>query len=445
MNILRWAAIAALLTAGIMPAQNYKIVFSFGNALGTTTPYDSYIGPLQQSRGGALFGAGDTDGTTGKAFRLTTSGALTIVHSFNGTVPVGGLVLARSGFFWGTTTGGGAYEGGQIFKMTPDGSVTSWDIPFTGYPEAPPIQSLAGDFYGTITQESGSIYRITNDGIFTELHRFVYTDGAHPWGRLFQATNYWFYGTTLTGGAYDHGTIFRINSSGTLQTLFSFGNGPRGSRPTAGLIQASDGNFYGMTSSGGASGDGVIYKMTPDGIVSALHSFTGGSDGQSPQGELVEATDGNLYGTLLLGGALNGGVLFRITRTGSYTVLHSFDPATGSAPHAGLMQHTNGLLYGTLGAGGPENGGAVFSYNIGAAPFVTYVPVYGRVGTQVEILGQGFTSSSIVSFNGAHAEATEVHQTFLRATVPSGATSGYITVTTASGTLKSNKEFLIRP
>jgi len=109
------------------------------------------------------------------------------------------------------------------------------------------------------------------------------------------------------------------------------------------------------------------------------------------------------------------------------------------------MQHTNGLLYGTLGAGGPENGGAVFSYNIGAAPFVTYVPVYGRVSTQVEILGQGFTSSSIVSFNGAHAEATEVHQTFLRATVPSGATSGYITVTIASGTLKSNKEFLIRP
>jgi uncharacterized repeat protein (TIGR03803 family) len=161
-------------------------------------------------------------------------------------------------------------------------------------------------------------------------------------------------------------------------------------------------------------------------------------------GKLVQATDGYLYGTTVGGGANGTGVLFRISTTGEFMVLHDFETSTGVYPLA-LIQHTNGFLYGITKDGGSAGDGVFYRFDVGAAPFVTYLPSYGRLGMAVQILGEYFTANSAVFFNGVAAQVTEVEPTFMKVVVPDGATSGFITVTTARGTLKSDKVFLVRP
>jgi uncharacterized repeat protein (TIGR03803 family) len=202
------------------------------------------------------------------------------------------------------------------------------------------------------------------------------------------------------------------------------------------LIQANDGNYYGVTFEGGSNGTGVVFKMTPGHAVSVLHNFDDTKDGGFPNGGLVQATDGNLYGT-------DDSNLFRITTGGTFTVVHTFTFSTGASPCDTLIQHTNGVLYGMTLQGGAARNGVFYSLTVGLKQFVTYLPIYGRVGTTVQILGQGFTADSIVSFNGVPATVTDVNPTYLRAIVPGGATSGWITVTTTKGTLKSNKKFIV--
>ena len=178
-----------------------------------------------------------------------------------------------------------------------------------------------------------------------------------------------------------------------------------------------------------------------------LHNFSGGGDGFNEVGGLVEATDGNFYGTNNVGGRYGWGVLYRVTTTGDITVLHDFGWYTGASPQDTLLQHTNGILYGTTAVGGVNNNGqgTFYSFDLGLSPFVTYLPVYGRPGALVQILGQGFTDESEVFFNGTPATFKLVYPTYIRAIVPDGATSGPITVTTANGTLTSNKVFIVHP
>jgi uncharacterized repeat protein (TIGR03803 family) len=272
----------------------------------------------------------------------------------------------------------------------------------------------------------------------TLLHSFPGTgaDGEEPSGPLVQGTDYFFYGTATNGGTRG-GTIFRVSSTGDFKVVFNFDR-THGVLPLSGLIQANDGNFYGTTFEGGSHDNGVVFKMTPGHAVSVLHSFEFGVDGDDPNAGLVQASDGNLYGT-------TSSTLFRITTGGSFKVLHTFTYTTGASPYPTLIQHTNGLLYGTTLQGGAAGNGVFYSLTVGLKQFVTYLPTYGRVGATVQILGQGFTADSIVSFNGVPATVTAVNPTYLRAIVPGGATSGPITVTTPTGTLTSNKTFLVRP
>jgi uncharacterized repeat protein (TIGR03803 family) len=163
-------------------------------------------------------------------------------------------------------------------------------------------------------------------------------------------------------------------------------------------------------------------------------------------GALIQATDGNLYGTNTIGGQANGdgfGVLFRSTLAGALVPLHVLDPQTGVDNYGPLLQHTNGKVYGETTTSGTFGKGSFFSLDAGLRPFVTYLPTYGRVGAEVQILGQGFTSGSKVFFNGTAATFTRLSSTFLKATVPAGASSGPITVTTSSDTLTSNKAFIV--
>jgi uncharacterized repeat protein (TIGR03803 family) len=429
---------------------------------------------LVQATNGNFYGTtaegGDHD--YGTVFKITPAGTLTTLHRFDdtdGAHPYAGLVLATDGDFYGTTFSGGANlsdcngDGcGTVFKITPGGTLTTLYSfgntdganPFGGL-----VQATNGDFYGTTENGGantyGTVFKITPGGTLTTLYTLLYTfgntDGANPFGGLVQATNGDFYGTTLGGAGYcdDNGcgTVFKITPAGTLTTLYSFCsqlNCTDGYSPF-GLVQATNGNFYGTTMEGGANESGTVFKITPAGTLTTLHSFDG-TDGSNPEAGLVQATNGDFYGTTANGGA-NNGTVFKMTPAGTLTTLHSFCSTNcGVHPSAGLVQATNGYFYGTTEEGGVKaNLGTVFSLSVGLGPFVKTLPTSGKAGAAVIILGNDLTGSTAVSFNGTAATFTVVSSTEIKATVPTGATTGTVEVTTPSRTLNSNVAFRVTP
>ena len=209
------------------------------------------------------------------------------------------------------------------------------------------------------------------------------------------------------------------------------------------MVQARDGNYYGVASLGGTSNAGVIYRLTSSGSFKILHNLNGTSDGSEFLG-IILATDGNLYGTAINGGSSNCGTIFRITTAGVFTVLHNFDNTHGCHSITFLTERTDGLLYGLATNGGAHGNGVFFSLNVGLKPFVTLSPTSGKVGTKVGIMGQGFDSASVVKFGGVKATAvTLTGTTYMTATVPAGAIDGYVTVTTGSTTQTSSQQFTV--
>jgi len=288
---------------------------------------------------------------------------------------------------------------------------------------------------------------------FTTLASFNGTGGANPYAGLVQATNGDLYGTTEAGGANGYGTVFKITPSGTLTTLYSFcsqSGCPDGSYPGGGLVQATNRDLYGTTYSGGANGGGTIFKITPSGTLTTLYSFcsqSGCTDGEHSRAGLVQATDGDLYGTTVNGGANGDGTIFKITPSGTLTTLYSFCSQSGCTdgeiPLAGLVQATDGDLYGTTEVGGLVYGGAVFSLSVGLGPFVETLPTSGKVGATVEILGTDLTGATGVTFNSAAAVFTVVSPSLITTTVPADATTGKVQVVTPGGTLSSNVPFRV--
>jgi uncharacterized repeat protein (TIGR03803 family) len=268
------------------------------------------------------------------------------------------------------------------------------------------------------------------------LHTFSGPDGINPFGKLVQGTDGDIYGTTNSGGTHGVGTIFKMTPAGDFTLLYNF-DGTNGAHPLdGGLIQGYDGNFYGMASQGGASGAGLLFKITPGGHLTIIYDLADSGCCSDPIAGVVQATDGNFYGTNVFGGNV-----FRITPGGVFTDLADI----GGSPQAAMMQHTNGILYGDTAVGGAADRGFFFSTNVGLAPFVTFLPAARPVGGVVEILGQGFTGATGVSFNATPATFTVESDTYLTATVPAGATTGSITVAEPGGTLTSNKIFRVRP
>ena len=192
-------------------------------------------------------------------------------------------------------------------------------------------------------------------------------------------------------------------------------------------------------------GYGDVIKITTGGTLTVLHSFTPGSDGGSPYGGLVQATDGNFYGVGYLGGATNHGTIFRIAPGGTFATRYSFDGTKGGSPEVTLLQHTNGILYGNTNTGGSHNTGVFYSLKASLVPYAALLPTSGKVGKSVGILGQGFNGATGVSFNGTAAKFTVSADTFLTATVPAGATTGLVTVAIPSGNLKSKVNFRMTP
>jgi uncharacterized repeat protein (TIGR03803 family) len=246
--------------------------------------------------------------------------------------------------------------------------------------------------------------------------------------------------------------VLAVNASPaeTFRTLVSFDRAD-GSNPAAALVQAINGSLYGTTGTGGAYGAGTIFEITPGGKFSTLynfcHTYTGCYHGDGPTG-LVQATNGNLYGTTGGGGVYGAGTVFEITPGGKLTTLYSFCSqrrcTDGSQPLAGLVQATNGNFYGTTYYGGTNGDyGTVYSLSVGLRPFVETLPAAGKVGGHVIILGNHLTGTTSVTFNGTAAKFKVVSSTEIMTTVPSGATTGPVKVTTPSCTLISNVNFRV--
>jgi uncharacterized repeat protein (TIGR03803 family) len=443
---------------GIVSAQTYTVLYNLGSHSGDPwNPVNSGI--IAQGRDGNLYTtAPQGDGDSGAVFSVTPAGVLTVVHPITGSDgigPTGGLTLATDGNFYGTTSGSG-FVPGTVFKVTSTGTLsTLYTFMNNGDgedPGAPPIQGVDGKFYGTAMTGSGiygTAYKLTTGGIFTVLHTFDFTTGAFPEAPLLQSTNGDFYGTTEAGATNNLGNVFKLTSSGTFTSLFIF-DGTHGQNPFAPLIQGSDGNFYGTTKNGGASNLGTVFKITPIGSITVLHSFAGTTDGAGPVGGLVLASDGNFYGTTSMATGTSGcGTIFRVNSSGSFTNQFTFpsDGSMGCNPLVTLNQHTNGMLYGDTLAGGVGNNnhGVFFSFNASLPAFVKFLPSIGKVGATIEFLGQGFIGTTSVSFSGTPASFTVVSDNYLTSKVPSGATTGTVTVTTPKGKLNSNAKFRVSP
>jgi uncharacterized repeat protein (TIGR03803 family) len=392
---------------------------------------------LVQAANGRLYGTTWQGGTgAGTVFEIA-SGKLTTLYNFcslsgctDGAAPYDTLVQTIRGDFYGTTPGGGTNgpNDGTVFKITASGALTT-------------------------------LYSFCSQGTYPNC-----TDGYFPYAGLVQGTVGDFFGTTLYGGTADDGTVFRITASGTLTTLHSFcsqSGCTDGTNPYGGLVQGADGDLYGTTTYGGVHGSGTVFKITPSGALTTLYSFCSqGSpcrDGGGPRAALVQATDGNFYGvTDDCGGCgSNAGTIFKITPSGALTTLYIFctagAPCTdGGDPVAALIQATDGNFYGTTQSGGFADGfdayGTVFRFSVGLAPFVKTLPTSGTVGALVIILGNNLTGATSVTLNGSAAAFTvNSSGTAISTTVPAGATSGTVRVVTPSGMLSSNVPFRVLP
>jgi uncharacterized repeat protein (TIGR03803 family) len=439
--LLFWAMAAVVLSA-----QTLTTLYNFNYTDGLNPS-----GQMVQATNGYLYGTtgGDLVNSDGTIFEMTPSGTLTTITGFGGTagaVPYAGLIQATNGNLYGTAQDGGANGDGTVFEITPSGTLTTLHA-FDGTDGAEPvggvIQGTNGDFYGTTefngANGGGTVFSMTASGTVTTLHSFTGgVDGYHPYAGLVQGTNGDFYGTTLDGGTYGYGVVFKITSTGKLATLYSFNfNDPNGGNPKAGLLF-------------GVNGSGTIFKITPSGTLSLVYSFcsqTSCTDGGLPFAGLIQGSDGNFYGTTYGGGIDGGnGTVFKITSGGTLTTLHSFVGTDGSFPEAALVQDTNGTFYGTTVSGGTGRTGTVFSLSTGLEAFVSLAATSGKEGVKIGILGQGFSKSSVVKFGGTEATGVALSgATYITATVPADALTGKVTVTTGSTTLTSPITFKVLP
>jgi uncharacterized repeat protein (TIGR03803 family) len=349
---------------------------------------------------------------------MTTKGALTTLYTFdpNAGFTASSLIQGLDGTFYGTaslrifsdlTT--------QIFSLTPSDVFTAVSQAYETYLQLY-FQGTDGTVFGTNTPvcdqycdtQGGTVFGMTPKGVMTTIYAFC------PEGS--DCTN--------------------------------------GSNPNS-LVRGADGNFYGTTRTGGNInslnndvcdfGCGTAFKLTPAGTLTTLYFFCSQSqcaDGAFP-GNLIQATDGNFYGvTSEDGGAYQSGTIFEITPSGAMTTLYSFNGYDGTYPD-GLIQGTNGIFYGTNYLGGNKGWGTVFDLSTGIGPFVETLPTSGKVGTRVIILGTDLTGAAAVSFDGVAASFKVVSATEITTMVPTGAASGMVKVTMPKGTLLSNVKFLV--
>ena len=355
--------------------RTFTLLYSFKGDTDGAQPHASLLRDADGNFYGTTEGGGPLK--CGTVFKLDTTGAETVLYTFtgkpaDGSLPMAGLIRDPAGNLYGTTFYGGASDFGTVFKLDTTGTETILHS-FTGgtdgaNPGAGLVRDGAGNLYGTTFYggESGfgTVYKLDRNGAETVLHSFAGSplDGQEPTAGLIRDAAGNFYGTTITGGASNLGTVYKLDTTGKETVLYSFTGRPDGKFPWAGLVRDAAGNFYGTTLYGGASDFGTVYKLDTSGTETVLHSFTGHPDGRLPYAGLLRDAAGNLYSTASQGGASRYGTVFRLDTTGNFIILHSFafGATDGITPMGGLIRDTAGNLYGTTLQGGAFGVGTVF-------------------------------------------------------------------------------------
>jgi uncharacterized repeat protein (TIGR03803 family) len=354
-----------------------------GNIYGTT-PLGSLAGI---AGGGTIFKI-----TTNGAF-TTLVDFDESYYALTGFGPAAALVEGTNGNFYGTAQNGGTNGLGTAFGLSPDNVVTNV-YSFAGAddgsnPTTPLLFGTEGFLYGIGDggiYGQGNVYRMTTDGEFTNLYSFTGTnDGSAPVGGLVQGVDGNLYGMTAGGGTAGYGTIFKLSTNGQLTTLHEFSGGSDGYNPMGILAQGSDGGLYGVTENNvfhGLPFYGTIFRITTNGAFSTLYTINY-TDGPYPEAGLIQGSDGNFYGTafgnlygpLSSGPAPGNGTVFQITPGGALTTLVAFDGFDdGAHPAAALVEGQDGALYGTTTAGGPGGRGTLFRLSFDTAPQITSQP-----------------------------------------------------------------------
>jgi len=491
---LRAVVLLALGVSLASAVDTYTVLQNFG---GNASPIQGFGGYLYGTNGSLAGQYGDGD----SIFRMSPAGSASNFYTFcsqpncadgQGVV---GIVLGSDGNIYGTTRTGGVNSSincsgeisqtcGTVFKLTPAGTLTTLysfcslsNCADGSLPASNLVQGFDGNFYGMTSFGGGglacgndgfqplgcgTIFKITPQGGLTTLYSFCTdscVDGWYPIGNLVQGWNGNFYGATNFGGTVSAGppwcgdspcgNIFEITPQGALTSLYSFCSQPNcadGVGPQ-GLVLANNGVFYGATAGGGANNRGTVFALSKSNVPATLYSFCAKAncaDGADP-GNLIQASDGGLYGYTSSGGANSGGTLFKLSSAG-LTTLYNFCAQTdcfdGIMPNTPLFQYPTGTFYGTADGGNPGVG-VTYSLTTGAPFFLTTLPTLGTAGRKVTILGIGLNKATAVSFDGTSAQFTIVSSTEITATVPTGAKSGSVKVTTSGGTLSTVAPFLI--
>ena len=438
-------------------AQTYSVIYTSPGSPGIQNP----LGLIAQGRDGNMYSVSSNGGTFyGTAFKFSPSGAVTVINDV-GYFPYGGLTLGSDGNFYGQDSDGGVVGncglsgGGQVYKLTPAGTLTVLHN-FTGGtdgcdPMAAPIEGTNGIYYGTTPNtNNGTIYSVTSAGVFTTLHTFDVTDGQGAYAPLVQGTDGNFYGNTVYGGSSGDGVIFKMTPAGVLTVLHNFTGIPDG---RIAVLRADPGDRRKLLWRRGRRRHVLRHSFQdhPAGVFTVLHTFQDGpSDGAGPSSSLTQGSDGKLYGVTSAGGTTGGGTIYSITTTGTYTfsTTSSIPAPPATTPTAPLRQNTNGKFYGDAYYGGDSNCncGVLYSFDMKLGAFINLQSSAGKEGAKIGILGQGFSASSVVKFAGVQATSVvRTGTTFITATVPAGALTGKVTVTTGTKTLTSAQTFKVTP
>jgi uncharacterized repeat protein (TIGR03803 family) len=374
-----------------------KMLYGFAGGDDGLSPYGGLAADAHGNLYGTTsFGGGSrhcANGGCGTVFKLTPKGKKTVLHVFkggkDGSGPLGDLLLDGQGNLYGTSSGADdAGDHGTVFKISPGGKETVlhvFNIDDGDSPRGGLVADAAGNLYGTTFQGGsectfvgcGSVFKLAPDGTLTTLHSFTGgNDGAFPSETLMADAKGNFYGTAYGGGSNacgdGCGTIFKVTPKGKFTLLHEFDGSSEGAHPESNLVADAEGNLYGTTAYGGdafcaSGGCGTVFELAAGGTLTVLHTFAGGSDGANPAGELVRNASGSLYGATTEGGSGGAcqagcGTVFKLTPEGATSVVYTFTGGSdGALPYGGMILDGKGNLFGTtLGGGGSCNCGTVF-------------------------------------------------------------------------------------
>jgi uncharacterized repeat protein (TIGR03803 family) len=431
------------------PGRGSIFKFTTGGAKTTVVSFDkdgtTPLAPLLRGLDGDFYGVTYTGGKydKGTIFRQSLDGAETVLYHFGldplvGVNPVGGLTQTADGTFYGTTHYGSIYKfnlpvAPTLTKVT---SIYKLDSAHGYGPRAALIVGLDGNLYGTMSSGGasggGNVFKITPNGVFTILLEFTSAaTGLHPYCTLTQGANGTLYGTTLQGGVNDQGTVFALTPAGAVLWTRAL-TAAQGASPRQGLVFGHDGNLFGTASAGGAAGLGTVYKVSTAGVVSNIFSFTA-STGGHPYSPLTSGPNGVLYGATTSGGPQGYGTLYRVT-SGGPSLLYAVDGWIGARISTGLTFGPDGNFYGTAQSGSQSGAGSVFVLDVNIPVIDRFNTTAGK-GVTIVILGTNFETATSVTINGAPASFSVLNDNRITAVVPAGAAStGNIVVTTPNGT-----------